>query len=351
MNRSLLLLFFVFSVYSDTLDVAIYDFPPCVIIEEGKKPTGFDIEILESICKSSGLEIRYKYPEKFPDLLKGVEEGLYDCAVSGITITGERESNVDFTHPYLNSGLSILLRSDSKINFFKTIFRYISEFAPMLILITIFTAFFGVSIYFIERIFSKKESQFNPDKPGIGIFNGYYFGNVASTTMGFGDFVPKSFPGKILTIIMAYIGIYFTIPYATANMNMAMQKEYEVYSISGPENLPGKIVGTEKETTSETFLKNSGCDLRTFDRIDEAYKSLEAKKLDAVVFDMPTIMYLIKNDKKKKFKISGGVFDRQMYGFALKKESQYRKIINEKLADFMRTPTYWEIYDKWFGTN
>jgi polar amino acid transport system substrate-binding protein len=105
-------------------------------------------------------------------------------------------------------------------------------------------------------------------------------------------------------------------------MNMAMQKEYEVYSISGPENLPGKIVGTEKETTSETFLKNSGCDLRTFDRIDEAYKSLEAKKLDAVVFDMPTIMYLIKNDKKKKFKISGGVFDRQMYGFALKKESQ-----------------------------
>ena len=343
-------MFLVFSVYSDTLDVAVYDFPPCVILEKGQKPTGFDIDILENICSKAGIQIRYAYPEKFSGLLEGVESGAYDCAVSGITITGERESRVDFTHPYLNSGLSILLNKGAKVNSFKTILRYVNDFGPMLILISIFMVLFGILIFFIEKWFSKENSQFNPDKPALGMFNGYWFGNVSSTTMGFGDFVPKSIPGKLLTILMAYICIYFVIPYATANMNMAMQKEYEIYAIGGPDNLPGKVVGTEKGTTSETYLKKLGCDVKGFDRIDEAYKNLGDKKLDAVVFDMPTMKYLVKNEGKNKFAISGGVFDRQAYGFALAKNSPYRKILNEYLADFMRTQDYWACHDKWFGT-
>jgi ABC-type amino acid transport substrate-binding protein len=222
----------------------------------------------------------------------------------------------------------------------------------MLILITIFTACFGALIYFIERIFAKKESMFTPDKPVIGIFNGYWFGNVASTTMGFGDFIPKSVPGKLLTILMAYIGIYFILPYATANMNITMQQENEIYDISKPEDLIDKIVATEENTTSETFLKKLGCNVKTVKRISEAYTLLEKKKVDAVVFDMPTLKCLVKGKGKKfKFRISGSMFDLQSYGFALNKNSSYREILNEKLVDFMRTDDYWELHKKWFDDN
>lgn len=351
MNRFLILLFFAFSLYADTIDVAVYDFPPCVIVEKGgQKPIGFDVDVLDTICRNAGIQIRYVFPDSFPDLINGVEDKRYDAAISGITITGERESRIDFTHPYLNSGLSILLNKNSKINPFKTIMRYVNNFGSMLLLLTLFTATFGVLIFFIEKWFAKEQSMFTPGKHGKGIFEGYYFANVASTTMGFGDFVPKSIPGRILTIILAYIGIYFILPYATANMQLALQEENDVYTISSPENLPGKVVGTEGGgTTSENYLRRIGCNVRTFDHIDEAYEQLSHKKLEAVVFDMPTIKYLVNNKGKGKFITSGNMFDRQVYGIALQKNSPYREILNEQLADFMRRDTYWELHKRWFG--
>lgn len=336
------------AVFSDTLTVAVYDFPPCVIIDK-QGPSGFDVDVFNIIAKKAGLSVNYVYADEFTDLINGVASNKYDAAISGITITGERENLADFTHPYINSGLSILVNKTSKLNFLKTIYRYVFEFGPMFILITIFTAFFGIVLFFIEKIFAKKESMFTPDKPVTGMFNGYWFGNVASTTMGFGDFIPKSVPGKLITILMAYIGIYFILPYATANMNMAMQQENEIYAISKPEDLIDKVVATEENTTSEMFLRKLGCNIKTVKHIDEAYTLLEKKKVDAVVFDMPTLKYLIKDKGKNfKFKISGSMFDLQSYGFALCKNSSYRKILNENLVDFMRTSEYWELHNKWF---
>ena len=349
MKNIILFLFSAIVLHADTLDIALYSFPPCVILEQGKSPTGFDVDVLEAVTRKSGLNVRYVFPEKFSDLLNGVDQGKFDGAVSGITITGERESRCDFTHPYLNSGLSILINKDDNINPIKTVFRYITNIGSMLILLTIFTAFFGVMLFFVEKMCAKKDSLFSPNNPVEGIFNGYYFSNVASTTMGFGDLVPKSVPGKLITILMAYIGIYFILPYATANMGLALQQEQAVYSINSPEDLPGKIVATEKGTTSENYLKKIGCDVRTVHTIDEAYDQLELKKVDAVVFDMPTIRYLVKNSGKNKFKTSGSMFDRQVYGIALVKNSPYREILNENLADFMRTDEYWDLHKKWFG--
>lgn len=146
------------------------------------------------------------------------------------------------------------------------------------------------------------------------------------------------------------IGIYFILPYATANMNMAMQQENEIYAISKPEDLVDKVVATEENTTSEIYLKKLGCNVKTVKRINEAYRLLEKRKVDAIVFDMPTLKYLIKGkDKQFKFRISGSMFDQQSYGFALNKNSPYREMLNEHLVDFMRTPEYWELYSKWFG--
>jgi ABC-type amino acid transport substrate-binding protein len=43
------------------------------------------------------------------------------------------------------------------------------------------------------------------------------------------------------------------------------------------------------------------------------------------------------------------MFDRQVYGIALVKNSPYREILNENLAYFMRTDEYWDLHKKWFG--
>lgn len=45
-------------------------------------------------------------------------------------------------------------------------------------------------------------------EPGVhGIFEGFYFCFVASSTIGFGDIVPVTIVGRIITIIVALFGI------------------------------------------------------------------------------------------------------------------------------------------------
>jgi ABC-type amino acid transport substrate-binding protein len=350
MKKVLFIIFIVTNINSDTLKVAVYDFPPCVILKkEGEKPEGFDIDVFENIIKKTEHEIKYVYAKSFSDLLSGIENDFYDVAISGITITGERETKMDFTHPYLNSGLIICINKDTKTSYLSIISRYTKNMMPMLLLIFIFSLICGVSIFLIEKKYSKKESMFLPEKPIIGIFNGFYFSNVFSSTVGFGDLVPKSIPGKMLSIIMIIIGVYFIFPYAIANMNSALQEEQKVYEINNVDDLSGKIVGTEKNTTSEKFLEKIGCNVKTSESINDAYELLSNKKINAVVFDMPTIKYFIKNNGKKKFSTSGSIFDKQTYGFALKKNSVYRNALNENLVDFMRTDDYWELYRKWLG--
>lgn len=335
--------------FTDTLKVAVYNSPPCVFLNESGDPTGFDIELLEKIAKKSKLIIKYQYKDNFTDLLPSVIDSICDAAISGITITGNREDVVDFSHPYLNSGLMICVDKNSKINPFKVLIRYINNMGPMLLLILFFTLCCGVLIYYIEKKYSKKESMFSPEKPSIGIFHGFYFSNIFSSTVGFGDFVPKSIPGKCVTIVLIIIGVYFIFPYAVANMNMALTQETEIYDISSPDDFPGKKIATEDSTTSISFLKKTGCNLVLVESINDAYELLKENKIDAVVYDMPFIKYFVKNAGKKRFRTSGAMFDKQTYGIALKKESPFREILNKNIVDFMRTSEYWELHDKWFG--
>ena len=347
MKKLLYLLLIVLPLSADTLTIAVSDFPPCVIFNENKKPTGFDIDVFDAISSKAGLTVNYVSSNKFPAVLDGVEKKLYDGAAAGITITGEREGRMDFTHPYLNSGLAICVSKDAKTNPFGTILRYIHRMGPMLNVLLIFSFICGILIFIKEKIFSKENSMFNPDNPIKGIINGFYFSNVFSSTVGFGDLIPKSIPGRLLTVVMIIVGVYFIFPYAIANMSAALQEENASYAINGVEDLPGKTVATEESTTSVTFLKQIGCNVNAVKDINEAYALLGDKKVEAVVFDMPTIKYFIKGNKK--FKISGNMFDKQSYGFALQKDSPYRKVLNEKLVDFMRTDEYWELHQKWFG--
>jgi len=349
MKRLWFLLLIILPITADTLRVSVHSFPPCVILDGPKKPTGFDIDVFEAVIEKTGHQVIYNYQDKFLDLLGNLEKDLSDISVAGITITGKRENTIDFTHPYLNSGLSICVNKGTKTNPFGILIRYINSMSSMLLLILIFTIFCGIIIFFVEKMFAKKESMFNPDSPANGIFLGFYFANIFSSTVGFGDLVPKSKVGRCLTIIMIFIGVYFIFPYSVANMSMALQQENEILKINDVDDLVGKTVAAKKGTTSETFIRNLGCNVKSVQEIDKAYTLLKENKVDAIVYDMPVLKYFVQNKGKKYFQISGKIFDKQSYGFALQQDSPYREELNKHLADFMRTEEYWELHNKWFG--
>lgn len=74
------------------------------------KMVGFDMEIIREIADRAGFDINLK-TMNFNGIIPALQTGNVDIAIAGITITKEREQIVDFSDPYYDSGLRILIRS------------------------------------------------------------------------------------------------------------------------------------------------------------------------------------------------------------------------------------------------
>ena len=67
---------------------------------EGKKLTGFEIELTEAIAQKMELKVEWKVLP-FDSLLAGLQRDRWDLAISSHGITEERAKVVDFSNPHL----------------------------------------------------------------------------------------------------------------------------------------------------------------------------------------------------------------------------------------------------------
>lgn len=73
---------------------------------------GFDMEIIAEVAERAGFEYDLKTMD-FNGIIPALQTGNVDIAIAGITITEEREQIVDFSDPYYDSGLRILVRNSN----------------------------------------------------------------------------------------------------------------------------------------------------------------------------------------------------------------------------------------------
>ena len=71
---------------------------------EDEELKGFDIELMNRIGEKIGYEIKF-VNMPFDKLIPAVNNGEIECAISAITVTEEREKVVDFTTPYISTGV------------------------------------------------------------------------------------------------------------------------------------------------------------------------------------------------------------------------------------------------------
>lgn len=89
------------------------DFPPFESLEGGEV-VGIEVDIMELICEKLGVEAEFVQMD-FDSVLIGIQAAKYDCAMSGITVTPEREKNMLFTDPYYNAAQVIVVAEGSPI--------------------------------------------------------------------------------------------------------------------------------------------------------------------------------------------------------------------------------------------
>ncbi len=90
------------------------DFPPFENLNSDGSVTGIEIDIMQEICDSLGVELEIAQMS-FDSVLPGVIAGKYDVGVSGITVTEKRQKNSLFTDPYCLAAQAIVVVAGSDI--------------------------------------------------------------------------------------------------------------------------------------------------------------------------------------------------------------------------------------------
>lgn len=88
-------------------------YPPMEFEQDGEF-TGFDIELMRAIADDLGLDLAV-VNSGFDPITSGLAMTAGDCdiAAASITITDEREENIDFSDPYFSGDQSLLVGVDS----------------------------------------------------------------------------------------------------------------------------------------------------------------------------------------------------------------------------------------------
>ena len=332
------------------LRVVTKSFSPFVIYEDGSY-TGFSIELWEAIAKNLGLEYRISNVDTVDVLIEHVRTQKSDLGIAGVSMTAAREDVVDFSHPFFDSGLQIMVR-DLPSNPVESLLSGLVQ------ILTTPQLYYGISLFVLTLTIAAHivwwiEHKHNDDFPKQylkGIWDAFWWSAVTVTTVGYGDKTPRTAVGKLFALVWMCAG-YFVFAYFIATVTTSFTVDRLEGTIADPSDLRGKLVGTIDASTAEQYLIDHDIRATSFQTTDDLYQALRFGDLDAIVYDAPVLQHYALNTGAGDVELVGSVFDRQNYGIVLPEGSPYREMINEALLEIRESGTYDELYARWFGAD
>jgi polar amino acid transport system substrate-binding protein len=321
---------------------------PFVFVDENKKVTGFSVDLWQEIANKLDLETEWVVRDTVKQIVDDVSSGSSPVAIAGISMTPERESSIDFSHSYFDSGLQILARQSSAPNpvavFLKTLtskdIRY-----PLLLV-------FGFAIL-VAHIIWLVERGNNDDFPKsyfAGIWEGFWWASVNVMTGGDAEKKIGNGIARIVGLAWMVIGLML-VAYLGGSVASALTVSQLESNINGVGDLPGKRVVTTTGSVAANYLDQVGVRYTTVDSLgEETYKRLVNKELDAVVFDSPTLRFAANRYGKDKLAVVGPIFSPDKYGIALATNSPLREKVNGTLLELQKSGKIAELTTRWFGT-
>jgi ABC-type amino acid transport substrate-binding protein len=327
-----------------TLRVATKPLAPFVFTT-GETPTGYSVDVWAEVAERLGLSFEWVVYETVGEILDAVQTDAADVAIAGISMTRDREGVVDFTHPYFDAGLQIMVPTGSSFSIREILRHFLSPGMLTFVIIgVVAAAIMAHFIYFTER-------RHNPDfQHGYtrGIWEAAWWLLTIVANGEYPDKPTRSTARRLMTIAFWLVGLLLVAQF-TATVTSALTVQQLTSDIAGPEDLPGKRVATVAGSTAAAYLDDIGVAFTPVTAIEQAYALLAAGAVDAVVYDAPVLRYHHVSAGRGTVEIVDAVFKPEKYGIALPPGSELREPINEVLLGMYQDGTLSEIEARWFN--
>nr|XP_021002109.2 glutamate receptor ionotropic, kainate 2 isoform X2 [Parasteatoda tepidariorum] len=305
------------------------------LIEELSHKLKFSYEIREVEDSKHGYEVD-KARGIWNGMVGEVLRGVADMAVADVTITSDREKVLDFSHPFMNTGISILFKKPTEK--VKSLFSFLSPFSTE-VWFFVMMAFTGVSfiLFLVGRLSPYEWENINPcrqdekiEENCFTILNSMWF-TIASLMQQGCEVAPRSSSTRTISGIWYFFTLIMISSY-TANLAAFLTVERVVYPIESYKDLikQTKIkYGCLESGSTRTFFQSSS--IPTFHKMWEymsankevLMKSNEAGKERvyegnyAYLMEAASIQYL--TERECNLTQIGGLLDHKSYGIATKK--------------------------------
>lgn len=89
-------------------------YPPFEMTDTKGQPTGVSVDLARALGAALGMQVRIENMA-FDGLIPSLKTGKIDLIISSMTATAERAQSIDFSDPYLQTGLCLLVRKNSPV--------------------------------------------------------------------------------------------------------------------------------------------------------------------------------------------------------------------------------------------
>ena len=290
------------------------------------------------MAAEAGLRYQFVKYETFPDLLDAVQAGTVDVAVSGITITAEREEYMDFSHGYMRSDLKAVVPSSMVyVSVFQVIFS--PGRTKALISLLIFVVFAAHIIWWADQGCPSIDDRYLP-----GIFEAMYFTVVTMATVGYGDIAPKRWATRLFSCLVMIVGISF---FCQVVSDLVAYKAVSACKVRKPSDLCGMKVATIDKSSSVGALRRLGATVVPVRRLDDGWKEVTEGRADAMVYDGPNLQnWILDQPEARLLPFS---FEQQDYGFAMTHSNATTEKVNRAILRLKENGVYDRLYASWFG--
>lgn len=328
------------------LRVGVREAAPFAIREPDGSWRGISVELWDAVARSLGVGYELREVAELPALLAAVEAGELDVAVGALTITAERETALDFSHPFFATGLSIAVPAEVRSGWLRVLRSFLSpDFLRVVVVLGLLLLVVGALVWLFER--RRNPEQFGgPPLRGIGA--GFWWSAVTMTTVGYGDKAPLSLGGRLVALVWMFAGLIIISSF-TAAITSTLTVGALTGPVQGPEDLDRARVGTVTGSTSAAYLETRRVRFADFPTPAAALEALRGGRLDAVVYDAPILQYLTLSGEGEGIRILGDQFDRQFYGIALAPESALREPVNRALLARLDASEWQRVLFRYLG--
>lgn len=319
--------------------------PPFALPGDGAD--GLSIDVWHAVADRAGIPYTLTRAQSIPELLESVAAGRFDVAVGPISITSERASHFRFTQPYFQSELGILSRERSSLwgrirPFVTTVFAG-GSVALLVLLLGV-----GTALWLLER--RRNPDMFHPT-PLHGIANGVWFALVTMTTVGYGDRVPITAGGRVITGLWMLIALVTTTSLTAGLASAFTILQLDSAAVEDVHALNGERTAVVAGTTSERFARENHARVIATPDLRSAIAKVEGGKALAVIHDKPMLQHYLAKHPDVELTLAQASYDPQGYGFIVGVDPETTSALNVALLAAKEDGQLERIAESWLGSS